>query len=67
MMRKYQVRFLGEGDMVTYASLPDILAIIHVFSSRLYGLRKYKSAIKEDSSLPGNQASSEVEELDCSK
>ncbi|MFM9265148.1 IS607 family transposase [Tychonema sp. BBK16] len=45
----------------------DILAIIHVFSCRLYGLRKYKSAIKEDSSLPGNQASRQVEDLDCSK
>ncbi|NEO44759.1 MAG: IS607 family transposase [Moorea sp. SIO4A3] len=32
----------------------DILAIVHVFSCRLYGLRKYKSAIKEDPSLPGN-------------
>ena len=45
----------------------DILAIIHVFSCRLYSRRKYKSAIKEDSSLPGNQASSKVEDLDCSK
>lgn len=26
----------------------DMLSIIHCFSSRLYGLRKYKSAIKED-------------------
>ncbi|WP_442867088.1 IS607 family transposase [Anabaena sp. CS-542/02] len=26
----------------------DILSIIHSFSSRLYGLRKYKSSIKED-------------------
>lgn len=30
----------------------DILAIVHVFSCRLYGLRKYKSAIKEDKDLP---------------
>ncbi|MCC3411192.1 MULTISPECIES: IS607 family transposase [unclassified Microcoleus] len=45
----------------------DILAIIHVFSSRLYGLGKYKSAIKEDSSLPGSQASSKMEDLDCGK
>jgi putative resolvase len=29
----------------------DILAIVHVFSCRLYGLRKYKQQIKEDSSL----------------
>ena len=32
----------------------DILAIVHVFSYRLYGLRKYKSQIKEDKTLPGN-------------
>ncbi|MBD2202251.1 IS607 family transposase [Calothrix sp. FACHB-1219] len=30
----------------------DILAIVHVFSCRLYGLRKYKSQIKEDKTLP---------------
>ncbi|MCC3645069.1 MAG: IS607 family transposase, partial [Microcoleus sp. PH2017_33_LGB_O_A] len=30
----------------------DILAIVHVFSSRLYGLRKYKTKIKEDPDLP---------------
>ena len=30
----------------------DVLAIIHIFSGRLYGLRKYKSKIKEDSDLP---------------
>jgi predicted site-specific integrase-resolvase len=29
----------------------DILAIVHVFSCRLYGLRKYKKQIKEDQSL----------------
>lgn len=31
----------------------DILAIVHVFSCRLYGLRKYKRQIKEDPDLPG--------------
>lgn len=30
----------------------DILAIVHIFSCRLYGLRKYKRQIKEDSDLP---------------
>jgi excisionase family DNA binding protein len=30
----------------------DILAIVHVFSCRLYGLRKYKNKIKDDSELP---------------
>ena len=29
----------------------DILAILHVFSSRLHGLRKYRDKIKEDSDL----------------
>lgn len=45
----------------------DILAIIHVFSCRLYGLRKYKSVIKEDPSLPGHSASSDLAHLDSSK
>ncbi|WP_017715332.1 IS607 family transposase [Kamptonema formosum] len=30
----------------------DILAILHGFSSRLYGLRKYKAQVKEDPDLP---------------
>ncbi len=30
----------------------DILAIIHVFSCRLYGLRKYKKQVAQDSELP---------------
>ncbi|NJS10873.1 MAG: IS607 family transposase [Microcoleus sp. CSU_2_2] len=42
----------------------DILAIIHVFSCRLYGLRKYKATIKEDPSLPGNEISSNLESVD---
>lgn len=32
--------------------LEDVLAIIHVFSCKLYGLRKYKQKIKEDPDLP---------------
>jgi predicted site-specific integrase-resolvase len=30
----------------------DILAILHCFSSRLYGLRKYKTQMREDQDLP---------------
>jgi predicted site-specific integrase-resolvase len=30
----------------------DLLAILHGFSSRLYGLRKYKTQVKEDPDLP---------------
>lgn len=58
---------LGRSDLSPEREMvEDILAIIHVFSCRLYGLRKYKSAVKEDPSLPGNKASSEVESLDSS-
>ncbi|MDJ0732945.1 MAG: IS607 family transposase [Nostocaceae cyanobacterium] len=41
--------FSSEREMVE-----DILAIIHLFSSRLFGLKKYKTQIKEDKSLPAN-------------
>lgn len=37
----------------------DMLSIIHCFSSRLYGLRKYKSTIKEDL-----QSQAEVQGID---
>lgn len=30
----------------------DLLSIIHVFSCRLYGLRKYSDSLKKDSSVP---------------
>jgi len=33
----------------------DILAILHCFSSRLYGLRKYKTQISEDPDLSKRQ------------
>ncbi|EOS60280.1 hypothetical protein C815_01523 [Firmicutes bacterium M10-2] len=29
----------------------DILSILHVFSCRLYGLRKYKKQIREDEEI----------------
>jgi putative resolvase len=29
----------------------DIISILHVFSCRLYGLRKYKNQIKEDAEI----------------
>jgi hypothetical protein len=52
--------------MVTYASLPDILAIVHVFSCRLYGLRKYKNKIKEDPDLPRSSTGQDLEDVDGS-
>jgi putative resolvase len=42
----------------------DILSIIHGFSCRLYGLRKYKSTIKEDTSLPRVETSGDLDILD---
>ena len=33
----------------------DMISIIHVFSCRLYGLRKYKTKIKNDGSLKGGE------------
>ena len=42
-----QANLSPEREMVE-----DILAIIHVFSWRLYGLRKYKKQVAEDSELP---------------
>ena len=34
----------------------DILTILHCFSSRLYGLRKYRTAIEKDTDLSGASA-----------
>lgn len=33
----------------------DLISIIHVFSCRLYGLRKYKKKLKDDHSLTGDR------------
>ncbi|CCI86356.1 IS607 family transposase [Lactobacillus gigeriorum] len=33
----------------------DLVSIVHVFSCRLYGLRKYKSKLKADESLKGGE------------
>ncbi len=47
----------------------DIVSILHVFSCRLYGLRKYKKQIKEDEELAkelqnGNKSNSRTKEQD---
>ena len=41
----------------------DLLSIIHVFSCRLYGLRKYSRKIKEDKDLPQKGIESPTEEV----
>lgn len=53
-----QSNFSPEQEMVE-----DILAILHCFSSRLYGLRKYKTQIKEDKSLPIEGIEPSLEEM----
>jgi predicted site-specific integrase-resolvase len=42
----------------------DILAILHCFSSRLYGLRKYKAQVQKDSDLPKPRTKVDVESVD---
>lgn len=42
-----QTVYCPESEMVA-----DVLRIIHIFSVRVHGLRKYKQKIKEDSDLP---------------
>jgi predicted site-specific integrase-resolvase len=42
-----QIEHSPEGELVS-----DILSIIHVFSCRIHGMRKYKNQIKEDKDLP---------------
>lgn len=37
----------------------DLISIIHVFSCRIYGLRKYSNKIKEDKDIPKEQEPSE--------
>ncbi len=39
----------------------DFLAILHTFSSRLHGLRRYRNAIKEDPGLSGGGAEPDTE------
>jgi predicted site-specific integrase-resolvase len=52
--KKYNCRIvvLDESQLSPQTELvQDLLSIIHVFSCRLYGLRKYSRKIKEDSDL----------------
>jgi DNA binding domain, excisionase family len=49
-----EVLVLDDEDFSPQQELvEDILAILHCFSSRLYGLRKYRTAIQKDTDLSG--------------
>jgi len=50
---KTQILVLNKANLSPEREMvEDILAIIHIFSCRLYGLRKYKKQVREDSELP---------------
>ncbi|MEI2577901.1 IS607 family transposase [Scytonema sp. PRP1] len=42
----------------------DLLSIIHVFSCRMHGLRKYQREIKEDKDIPKPTTNGDSEEMD---
>lgn len=51
--QKCEILVLNQSNLSPEREMvEDILAIIHVFSCRLYGLRKYKKQITEDRELP---------------
>lgn len=45
----------NETTSPTKELIDDLVSIIHVFSCRLYGLRKYKGELKRDKSLQGGE------------
>ena len=53
-----EVKLSPERELVD-----DILAILHCFSARLYGLRKYKAEITKDSDLPKSESPSNLEKV----
>lgn len=57
-----QVELSPEREMVE-----DILAILHCFSARLYGLRKYRTQIAKDTDLPQPSTPSNLEKVASSK
>ncbi|NEO55507.1 MAG: IS607 family transposase [Okeania sp. SIO3B5] len=57
-----KVELSPEREMVE-----DILSILHGFSARLYGLRKYSSQISKDQDLPRKKSPSNLEKVASSK
>ena len=43
-------RYMNTSNITKYKP-KDIVSILHVFSCRLYGLRKYKKQIQEDKEI----------------
>lgn len=72
---KYLVEFNG-GELVVLNSIKhspeseltqDLLSILHVFSCRMHGLRKYRTQIKEDKDLPHDGTKDNSEAVDGDK
>ena len=56
--------FLGDTDYSPQQELTeDILAILHTFSCRLHGLRRYRNAIQADTGLSDSSAATDAETL----
>ena len=58
MCKKHNTEIVVLNNIETSPSqemVDDMISIIHVFSCRLYGLRKYKTKIKNDGSLKGGE------------
>ncbi len=57
-----KVELSPEQEMVE-----DLVSILHTFSARLYGLRKYSSKISKDKDLPRKKSPSNLETMVSSK
>ena len=57
-------KVLGDTDYSPQQELTeDILAILHTFSCRLHGLRRYRNAIQADTGLSDSSAATDAETL----
>ena len=59
-----EIVVLGDTDYSPQQELTeDILAILHTFSCRLHGLRRYRNAIQADTGLSDSSAATDAETL----
>ena len=59
LCRKYNTEIVVLNNVETSPDkemIDDIVSVFHVFSCRLYGLRKYKCKIANDKSLTGGES-----------
>ena len=59
-----EVLVLNQPDASPESELTeDLLAILHTFSCRMHGLRRYRAAIAQDKSLSGDPAEADAQDL----